>query len=335
LLLIGLAENYIFGGNHIYLGYQTLIGQLPIGALGDYFVSLVLQFVVLFPLLFYFYQRRPKLTVLACFCVDLLFDFVAPLVFPGPSGYVVTVFLVEGGIFRVLSAIALGMWIADDLELFSRRNRFILAGAVVSFIYIISASLSLYTFSFFLDPVQSPLGFFYSASLVLVGIKYLPKSPVNRFVASAAHAGRLSWHIFLVQMVYFWFFRNASIFLHKEFASEFTLLDTPYSTPITAIVILILGISIVIMTRVLASSRGLRAKHTKFEEYGVDLLSLIPLTILLAIPFILTLGVGIVPVISINVVVCCAAGLMFSHVEQHLRNAVRRYVSSQRNNLRG
>jgi hypothetical protein len=102
LLFIGLAETHITGVNHVYLGYLTLVGYLPIRGLGNFFISFVLQFVVLFPLLFYFYKRRPKLTVLACFSVDLLFQFAAPLVFAG-----FTDFLYEGSIFRFLSAIAL------------------------------------------------------------------------------------------------------------------------------------------------------------------------------------------------------------------------------------
>lgn len=198
-----------------------------------------------------------------------------------------------------------------------------------------SLSLSPYTLPFFLWTIQSPLTFFYTALLVLIGIKYLPKSPVNRFFATTARAGRLSWHIFLVQMIYFEFFWVASYILNKEFAGEFTLLNTPYATPITAIIVLILGISIIVMARILAASSGLRPRHTKSEKYGADFLSLIPLALLLAIPFIPPLGVGIVAVISINVIVCCAAGLAFSRAEQHLRNVVRRYIQNRRNNSLG
>jgi peptidoglycan/LPS O-acetylase OafA/YrhL len=330
LLFLGLAETHVTGVNHVYLGYLTLIGYLPIRELGNFFVTVVLQFVVLFPLLFYFYARRPKLTVLTCFSVDLLFQFVAPLVFASVAD-----FLYEGSIFRFLSAIALGLWISDDLDLFSRRNRFILAGAAVGFIYLVSVSLSLYTFPFFLWTIQSPWTFFYAALLVLVGIKYLPESPVNRFVATTAHAGRLSWHIFLVQMIYFEFFWAASSFLNKKFAGEFTLLNTPYAPLMTAIFVLILGISIIIMARILETSSGLRPRQTKSEKYGVDFLSLIPLALFLAIPFTPTLGVGIVAVLAINVVVCCAAGLAFSRAEQRLRNVVRRYISIRRNNSPG
>ncbi len=44
---------------------------------------------------------------------------------------------------------------------------------------------------------------FYAALLVLLGIKYLPRTGANLFVRALARTGRLSYHIFLVQIVYF------------------------------------------------------------------------------------------------------------------------------------
>lgn len=210
-LLVGLFETYVSGINQISLSIFALVGVVPVYAPGNYFIILVFQFVLLFPLLFYIYRRLPRLLIVASFITGFLYQFIVYFFQPTLPGsgflYQFIVLFSNLSLLHYLPGIALGLWISEDFQLFSKRNRFIFLGSVISIVYFVLTALSAYIIT--LQPLSgvtgllNPLAFFYPTLLVLLGIQYLPKNAKSRFVSSIAYFGKASYHIFLVQMLYF------------------------------------------------------------------------------------------------------------------------------------
>ena len=171
------------------------------------FVPIVFQFVLVFPALYWLYLSHPKGAVIASFTISFLaflFEFIAPGQIVANPWYGIL-------IFRDLFIFALGMWIADDQKISSKRNKWLITGAYVSIVYLLTCNL-LYIITPNVLPAlgvlsidyltQNCFTFFYPLLLVLIGINYLPRtkrSSLNHFIS---FCGRASWHIFLFQAVY-------------------------------------------------------------------------------------------------------------------------------------
>lgn len=197
-LLIGLIETCISNNNPMHLNLFALAGLVPIYAPGNYFVLLVFQFTIVFPLLFYLYKRYPRIVIAGCFLIGFATQSVGGLLLAGT-------YQIE--ILRYLPGIALGLWIAQDFDMFARKNRFILYFIPISISVIVLNVLSRYNtpllpFSKILG-IMYPLVFFFPLFLVLLGIRYFPKNSQNKLIGMTTYFGKASYHIFLVQMLYF------------------------------------------------------------------------------------------------------------------------------------
>lgn len=176
------------------------LGWLPLNAPGNYFVSIALQFIVLFPLLYYCYKRAPRATLVGCFAVNVAFEFAAPFIIAhyGLFWYTTT-------ILRYLSAIGLGLWITDGASVLLKRNWFIVPGAAFSFAYLVASDVARTSVISYFEPywfTHNVASFFYPLLLVMLGLKFLPRT-ARGAAAAVARCGQLSYHIFLVQLVYF------------------------------------------------------------------------------------------------------------------------------------
>jgi len=197
IFLLSLAIGFF--KSEISVGYSTLMGVLPYSGPGNYFITALFQFLVLFPAIYWLYVRKPKLAVTACFSLDLAFELTAPHI----SLFMHNDYLYSSSIFRYLSAIALGLWLSEDYDLHSRRNRFIWGGAMLSIGYIVTSWWPNPPFtSMWGWRTENVFSFFYPAILVLISIKYLPDTR-GRAVNSLGYIGNASFHIFLVQIIYF------------------------------------------------------------------------------------------------------------------------------------
>jgi peptidoglycan/LPS O-acetylase OafA/YrhL len=191
-----------------YLGIFSLMGKLPTAGAGNYFVSMLFQFILISPLIYWLYKKSPALMVLVLFSLDLGFQLAAPHI-----ALLSTYPDLTSVILRYLSAIALGVYVADEffstgrINLRSGKNRFILVLFPVAVFYLI---LSI----FFAQPcplfppwgIQNILSFAYPFVLTVLFINYYPVLKIpNRISTTINSLGRASYHIFLVQMLYFGF----------------------------------------------------------------------------------------------------------------------------------
>lgn len=198
-LLIGIATSRIKIGEILGKILLGIFGVLPVYGPGNYFITILFQFILVFPLIFWLYRRYPKLTVVLCFAIDILFQLFAK----NSSIFDNFPYLYSACILRYLSIISIGLWISTDLRLFSRRNRFILIGSIFSITYLIAINFYAYVFPYFRNVWRTVLAFFYPALIVCIGIKYLPNKTKNKIIELFGQIGKMSYHIFLFQIAFF------------------------------------------------------------------------------------------------------------------------------------
>jgi peptidoglycan/LPS O-acetylase OafA/YrhL len=194
--------------NQYYLGAFSFIGKLPTAGAGNYFVSMLFQFILIAPLIYWLYKKSPVLMVVVLFSLDLGVQLVAPHI-----ALLITYPDLTSVILRYLSAIALGVYVADEffstgkVNLWSDKNRFVLLLFPVAVLYLI---LSI----FFAQPcplfppwgIQNVLSFAYPFVLTVIFLNYYPGLNIPGGVSSGMNTlGRASYHIYLVQMLYFGF----------------------------------------------------------------------------------------------------------------------------------
>jgi peptidoglycan/LPS O-acetylase OafA/YrhL len=182
-------------------GPTTFVGVLPLTGPGNYFVTIAFEFVLVFPLVYWAFRRAPVATIAACFALDAAFELIAPHVFEGayPFAY-------DAAILRYLGQIALGLWIAEHTGLTDRRNRWVLVLAAGSLAYLVAERESPAAFDWLRQDFGTTTNFLaapYAAALVLLGLRLLPERAGSPPVRALAAIGRASWHIFLVQIVWF------------------------------------------------------------------------------------------------------------------------------------
>jgi peptidoglycan/LPS O-acetylase OafA/YrhL len=197
--LASLAVGAVHGGLHF--GPLLAVGVTPLSGPGNYFVTIAFEFVLVFPLLFWAFVRAPLATVLGCFALDAAFELAAPSLFSGafPYGY-------DAAIPRYLGQIAIGLWIADHPAPGARANRWIVWLAPLSVAYLVLQRFEPDAFSWLRDDFGTTTNFLaapFAGALVLAGLRFLPRRAARAPVAVVAALGRASWHVFLVQMVWF------------------------------------------------------------------------------------------------------------------------------------
>jgi peptidoglycan/LPS O-acetylase OafA/YrhL len=184
----------------------NLAGWLPLYGPGNYYVVLAVEFVLLFPLIWWFFRRWPGWTVAALCTIELAYHLAiqASGVLDGPHAQDAG-FIYASTMLHWLGAIALGMWIAADPRISARRNIWVLVAAAgsIAYLWVFCESGGQTTV---LPVHQTLMAFPYAALLVMLGIRFLPataRGPLGPAVRGAAAVGQASLHIFLVQMLYF------------------------------------------------------------------------------------------------------------------------------------
>jgi len=166
--------------------WWVLVGKLPTGAPGNYFVTLLFEFVLVLPLVLAAWRKSPLGTVLASFALSLTYELVAHTLGAAGYGY-------SSSVLRYIFAVALGFWVAD--------GRSVLPALPVSALYLIAYARG-WVVPFFEEAwqPQNLIAFVYPASIVEVTMKRAKDG-----IPALMRLGRASYHIFLVQMIWFAF----------------------------------------------------------------------------------------------------------------------------------
>lgn len=201
--LAGVAWLWLTHQNKIVINGYSLIGLLPVSGPGNYFVTLVLQSVLLLPLIGYFFQRRPLLTVLLLAVAEVLFLLLGNTVRLFDENN----YLYSAALPRYFSAIALGLILSRLLVRPLRPGTLALAlllaiGSAAYLFEVVYLNLQVPGIRADWD-TQNLLAFGYAAFVLLLLFKLLPQRSNKPALRLLAALGKASYHIFLVQVVYF------------------------------------------------------------------------------------------------------------------------------------
>ncbi len=172
---------------------------------GSYFVPLLIQVLLFLPVLYVIANKNINYMLIGSFAVNMLFELYC-YYFNVPQSTYRFIFI------RYLFAISLGVWLAKTKQI---NWYFVTVGAIVSLLYI--TSYNFYDFKLPVQPDWSPQNapaFLWPLMVVLLGLKVLPEQ-AKGIVKPIAELGKASYHIFLVQMVYYYYmdylFKNLHI----------------------------------------------------------------------------------------------------------------------------
>lgn len=180
------------------------IGFLPFWGPGNWFIPVLFQFVIIFPLLYKCFSMKPKLTVFLCFASDLFFQLLYYFIFhdaPAELRLAYRAFILCSIMFY-LTAVGFGLWFSKGYEMKSKRNLFIWILLPLSVAYLIAYQFFDFRFEF-ISGDYNFLVFPYSAFLFLLGMRFLPKNPQGKIAKVISTIGKSTYHILLFQILYF------------------------------------------------------------------------------------------------------------------------------------
>jgi len=191
---------------------NLFIGYLPFWGPGNWFIPVILSSILIFPLLYKGFTKKPVLTLILCFIVEIVMQltvfFVIGDIRPGgviswPKVHILNMFM--SNILFYLSAIGLGMWFSIDHNLQSNRNIFMWFLYPISLAYIVAYQF--FGFAFVIGKVPLIRGdyhffvFPYSAFLFLIAIKLIPKKSKGRISKAIKLISKSTYHILLIQIL--------------------------------------------------------------------------------------------------------------------------------------
>jgi hypothetical protein len=223
----------------------TLLGFLPFWGPGNWFIPLLFGSIIVFPILYWAFDRQPVLTVMFCFISEIILQLVLYRYFPFPYESELAAFIVSAirvNILFFLPAVGLGLWFSRGFNILSPRNYFIYLYAPLSFLFMFDYSTLFFTsqpgivgqfFSFINDFIRGDYTFLfygYAAFLFLLAMEALPSQTKGRIQRFVRDMGRASYHILLFQIFYmsivYWFTSNDAVIYH--FIPDFaTILGWP------------------------------------------------------------------------------------------------------------
>ena len=217
--LILYAASILLGTYFQYLSWDehNLLGYLPFWGPGNWFIALLFGSIVIFPLVYWAFNKHPALTVVLCFLSEIILQLVLYLYFPYPYGSELEAFIVIAirlNVLFYLPAVGLGLWFSRGFELGKVRNFFIFVYAPLSALFMFDYQ------TWFFSSMTGPVGQFfifvndfirgdytflfygYAAFLFLLAMSGLPSRASGKLQGLVQDIGRASYHILLFQICY-------------------------------------------------------------------------------------------------------------------------------------
>jgi peptidoglycan/LPS O-acetylase OafA/YrhL len=220
IFFISLILGILLDSKNLYFGIGILYLRLPFGRAGNYYTSIIFQFILIFPLMYYAYKRKPKLTMIICFLIALFYSMLRiSVIFLGRF------ILFEFTIFWCVFLISLGMFISDKYKNDNLKD-FLIKNKIIPLLFLFSCFflywllynpnnlITFYTGNWYYP--KSIFGSMYYLMIVLFGLYFLPKDTKNKIFKLIAYIGKSSYHIFLIQMIWFACFKDSLVYLPKE-----------------------------------------------------------------------------------------------------------------------
>lgn len=175
--------------------------QLPTAGPGNYYISIIMQIIIISPVLFYVYSKKPFATLVTMVALNATFEFLGPYI-PYAIYYV--------SFLRYFAAFALGMYLSkefvqkQEIKLTKKSNLPLIVLIFLSAVYMFTFHIT--DFAFFRPEWNAQNLFTFSYAILPIAIvlsTYPVLSKLALFTSKVRLLGRASYHIFLVQILYF------------------------------------------------------------------------------------------------------------------------------------
>jgi len=188
---------------------NLFVGIIPFWGPGNWFIPVLLSSILVVPLLYWGFTKKPVLTLILTFVVEIVLQitvfFVIGDITTWEEVHYLSMFM--NSILFYLSAVGIGMWFSFGHKLTEKRNIFIWILFLISLVYLIAYQF--FDFRFRLDGTPLLRGdyhflvFPYSAFLVLLALKFLPNTSNRKISRTISLIGKSTYHILLTQILGF------------------------------------------------------------------------------------------------------------------------------------
>ena len=181
---------------------------LPFWGPGNWFIPVLFQSVLIVPLIYWGFSKKPVVSLILTFAVEIIMQLIVFFVI----GEAITsweelhiYYLFSDSILYYLSAVGLGMWFSQNHDLQHDRNFFMWILYPISLAYIVTYQF--FGYRIMIDGVRFMRGdynllvFPYSAFLILLALKFLPKKSNLRISRTISLISKSTYHILLTQIL--------------------------------------------------------------------------------------------------------------------------------------
>ncbi len=204
--------------HHLEWNEYILLGFLPFWGPGNWFIPLLFGSILVFPLVYWAFNKQPELTVVLCFLSEIIMQGIMYVFYPYPiesalEGFIVSAIRVN--VIFFLPAVGLGLWFSRGFSLGDKRNWFIYIYAPISFVFMLDYQ------THWLSSIPGTIGqvfsgidtfirgdytllfYGYAAFVFLIAMQLIPSVASGRIQRGIQNIGRASYHILLFQI--FWY----------------------------------------------------------------------------------------------------------------------------------
>ena len=228
LYMVSIVLGYTLG--HINTNEYLLLGFLPFWGPGNWFIPLLFGSIIIFPIVYWMFERAPKFTVGVCFMSELVFQYFLWFLYPAATTemdwFIISAIRVNTLFF--LPAVGLGLWFSRGFDIKAKRNWFMYIYLPISVIFMIDyATLSTVTHRGILSSMPNSFGevlgfvqdfivgdytlifYGYAAFLFLIAMAGIDQAPTGRLSGFVQRIGKSTYHILLFQILWmsivYWF----------------------------------------------------------------------------------------------------------------------------------
>ena len=186
---------------------QLFFGILPFWGPGNWFIPLLFQSILIMPLLYRAFKKKPILTLIICFAAEItmqltVFYFIGEITSWQEVHYI-NIFM--NSILFYLSAVGLGIWFSFGYKLEDNRNFFMWFLYPISLAFIVVYQF--FSYRIMVGDVPLLRGdyhfliFPYSAFLFLLAMKLIPQTSEGPLSRSIKLISKSTYHILLTQIL--------------------------------------------------------------------------------------------------------------------------------------
>ena len=181
---------------------------MPFWGPGNWFIPVLLQSILIVPLLYWGFTKKPVITLILTFVVEIVmqtivFFLIGEAFTSWEEVHVYSLF--SSSILFYLSAVGLGMWFSQNHDLQHDRNFFMWILYPISLAFIVAYQFFGYRIMIdgtrFLRGDYTLMVFPYSAFLVLLALKFLPKNSNAKISKKISLISKSTYHILLTQIL--------------------------------------------------------------------------------------------------------------------------------------